>query len=144
MVPAGTPEDADRAVPQVADLLSRPVRAGERTVTPGAGLALTEEAVYPRVARQSGRFVVPVEINILLSSEEVRKEKRKDLDRSLRQLPLPAACVLELPPLKPRFWERRAPAADRARPRRPPAPLRPRRLPARFAGARAGRALGAG
>jgi ABC-2 type transport system ATP-binding protein len=105
VVPAGTPEDADRAVPQVADLLSRPVRAGERTITPGTGLALTEEAVYPRVARQSGRFVVPVEISLLLSGEEVRKEKRKDLDRSLRQLPLPAACDLELPPLKPRFWE---------------------------------------
>jgi len=106
VVPAGTPEDADRAVPQLADLLARPVRAGERTITPGAGLALTEEAVYPRVARQSGRFVVPVEISILLSGEEIRKEKRKDLDHSLRQLPLPAACVLELPPLKPRLWER--------------------------------------
>ncbi len=106
MVPAGTPEDSDRAVPQLADLLARPVRAGERTVTPGAGLALTEEAVYPRVTRQSGRFVVPVEISLLLSGEEVRKEKRKEIDRSLRQLPLPAACVLELPPLKPRLWER--------------------------------------
>jgi ABC-2 type transport system ATP-binding protein len=106
VVPAGTPEDVDRAIPQVADLLSRPVRVGERTITPGAGLALSEEAVYPRVARQSGRFVVPVEINILMSPEEVRKEKRKDLDRSLRQLPLPAACVLELPPLKSHFWER--------------------------------------
>ncbi|HTG32976.1 MAG TPA: efflux RND transporter permease subunit [Thermoanaerobaculia bacterium] len=106
VVPAGTPEDADRAVPQLADLLSRPVRVGERTISPGAGLALSEEAVYPRVARQSGRFVVPVEINILMFPEEARKQKRKDLDRSLRQLPLPAACVLELPPLKTRFWER--------------------------------------
>ncbi|PYQ63237.1 MAG: hypothetical protein DMF53_10720, partial [Acidobacteria bacterium] len=103
-VPAGLPEDADRTIPQLADLLSRPVPVGERTVSPAAALAVAEEAVHPRVARQSGRFVVPVEINILLSREEVRKEKRKDIDRSLRQLALPAACDLELPSLRSEIW----------------------------------------
>ncbi|HEY0556421.1 MAG TPA: ATP-binding cassette domain-containing protein, partial [Thermoanaerobaculia bacterium] len=103
-VPAGLPEDADRAIPQLADLLSRPVPVGERTVSPAAALAVAEEAIHPRVARQSGRFVVPVEISILLSREEVRKERRKDVDRSLRQLALPAACDLELPSLKPEIW----------------------------------------
>ncbi|MFL6237376.1 MAG: ATP-binding cassette domain-containing protein [Thermoanaerobaculia bacterium] len=103
-VPAGTPEDADRTIPQLADLLSRPVPVGERTVSPAAALAVSEEAVHPRVARQSGRFVVPVEINILQSSEEVRKAKRKDIDRSLRQLALPAACDLELPSLRSEIW----------------------------------------
>ncbi len=106
VVPAGTPEDADRAIPQVSDLLSRPIRMGERTISPAASLTLSEEAIYPRVARQSGRFVVPVEISILLSAEEVRKARRKDLDRSLRLLPLPAACDLELPPLTSHLWER--------------------------------------
>jgi ABC-2 type transport system ATP-binding protein len=104
VVPAGTPEDADRTIPQLADLLSRPVPTGDRTIDPAATLSISEEAVHPRVSRQSGRFVVPVEINILQSSEEVRKEKRKDIDRSLRQLALPAACDLELPSLKPEIW----------------------------------------
>ncbi len=104
VVPAGAPDDPDRAIPQLADLLSRPVPAGQRTVSPAVALAVAEEAVHPRVARQSGRFVVPVEINILLSREDVRKEKRKDLDRSLRQLALPAACDLELPSLRSEIW----------------------------------------
>jgi ABC-2 type transport system ATP-binding protein len=103
-VPAGAPEDMDRSIPQLADLLSRPVPVGGRTVDPAAALAVTQEAVHPRVARQSGRFVVPVEIDILLSREEVRKDKRKDIDRSLRQLALPASCDLELPSLKPEIW----------------------------------------
>src|SRR4029077_1048189 len=103
-VPAGTPEDADRAIPQLADLLSRPVPVGDRAVSPATALALAEEAVHPRVARQSGRFVVPVEISLLLSREEVRKQKRKDIDRSLRQLALPAACDLELPALRSEIW----------------------------------------
>jgi len=104
VVPAGTPEDADRTIPQLADLLSRPVLVGERAVSPAAALSLSEEAVHPRVARQSGRFVVPVEISILQSQEEVRKTRRKDIDRSLRQLALPAACDLELPSLRSEIW----------------------------------------
>jgi ABC-type multidrug transport system ATPase subunit len=104
VVPAGAPEDVDQAIPQLADLLSRPVPVSGRTVSPATALAVSEEAIHPRVARQSGRFVVPVEINILLSREEVRKEKRKDVDRSLRQLALPAACDLELPSLRSEIW----------------------------------------
>jgi ABC-2 type transport system ATP-binding protein len=106
VVPAGIPVDADRAVPQIEELLARPVRLGAGTVSPAALLALSEEALYPRVARQSGRFVVPVEIRLPLSNDEVRKQRRKDLDRSLTLLPLPAACDLERPSLKPDLWRR--------------------------------------
>jgi ABC-2 type transport system ATP-binding protein len=106
VVPAGTPLDADRAVPQVEELLTRPVRLGTETVSPAALLVLSEEALYPRVARQSGRFVVPVEIRLPFSSDEVRKQRRQDLDRSLALLPLPAACDLERPPLRPDLWRR--------------------------------------
>ncbi|HEX4498558.1 MAG TPA: efflux RND transporter permease subunit [Thermoanaerobaculia bacterium] len=104
VVPAGAPADADQAVPQLADLLARPVLAGGRALSPAATFALTQEAVHPRVARQSGRFVVPVEISILLSGLDVRKDKRKEIDRSLRQLALPAACDLELPSLRSEIW----------------------------------------
>ncbi|HEY0514182.1 MAG TPA: efflux RND transporter permease subunit [Thermoanaerobaculia bacterium] len=108
VVPAGAPnpEDADQSIPQIAEILSQPLRLGGRAVSPAAELSLTEEALYPRVARQSGRFVVPVEIQLPLSKEDVRKQRRKDLDRSLGQLPLPAACDLERPSLKSDLWRR--------------------------------------
>ena len=100
-VPAGAPEDPDQAIPQIASLLGRPLRLGDRIEIPGAVLQPTEEALFPRVARQSGRFVVPVEIRLPGSTEEVRKQRRRDIDRSLGRLPLPAACDLERPRLLP-------------------------------------------
>ncbi|HEV7518683.1 MAG TPA: ATP-binding cassette domain-containing protein, partial [Thermoanaerobaculia bacterium] len=106
VVPAGTPEDPDRAVPQLADLLGRPLRLGERVIPPGALLLPVEEALHDRVARQSGRFVVPVEIHFPQASEEVRKQKRRDVDRSLAQLPLPPGCGLERPSLTLDLWRR--------------------------------------
>jgi ABC-2 type transport system ATP-binding protein len=100
-VPAGAPEDPDQAIPQLASLLGRPLRLGDRIAAPGAVLQPTEEVLFPRVARQSGRFVVPVEIRLPGSQEEGRKQRRRDIDRSLGQLPLPAACDLERPRLLP-------------------------------------------
>jgi ABC-2 type transport system ATP-binding protein len=106
VVPAGTPDDPDRAIPQVAELLDRPIRLGERQVTPAAVLAVTEDLVQPRVARQSGRFVVPIEIRLFRNGDLVRKTLRKNVDRSLGQLALPDGCGLDRPPLEERFWER--------------------------------------
>ncbi|MEA2601235.1 MAG: type transport system ATP-binding protein [Acidobacteriota bacterium] len=109
VVPAGTPLDSDRAVPQIATLLEQPMILGGldgRVVVPTALVAPSEEFLHPRVARQSGRFVVPVEIQLPYSAEEVRKEKRKDLDRSLSQLPLPPGCDLERPVLGFDLWQR--------------------------------------
>jgi len=100
-VPAGAPEDPDRAIPQIAELLGRPLRLADRVTIPGSALVPTDEVLFPRVARQSGRFVVPVEIRLRMSSEDARKKRRLDIDRSLGQLPLPAACDLERPPLRP-------------------------------------------
>jgi ABC-2 type transport system ATP-binding protein len=107
VVPAGAPDDPDHAIPQIAELLGRPMQAGGRVITPGASLLPTDEALFPRVARQSGRFVVPVEIRLPNPKEEVRKQRRKDIDRSLGQLPLPAGCDLERPSLRPSLLERR-------------------------------------
>ena len=106
VVPAGAPADADRAVPQLAALLDTPTPLNGRVVLPSALLAPAEEVLYPRVKRQSGRFVVPVDVQLLLFSEELRKTFRKDVDRSLGQLPLPAGCDLERPDLGADFWRR--------------------------------------
>ena len=106
VVPAGTPDDPDRVIPQIADLLGRPVRLGDRHVTPAAALALSEDVVRPRVARQSGRFVIPIEVRIFRNGEDVRLGTRRAIDRSLAQLALPAGCGLDRPPLEERFWHR--------------------------------------
>ena len=104
VVPAGTPLDADRALPQIAALLGRPTALDGRVVVPAALLAPAEEVLQPRVARQSGRFVVPVEIQIFLNGEDARKATRKGIDRSLGQLPLPPGCDLERPVLGADPW----------------------------------------
>jgi len=43
VVPTGTPEDADLTIPQLADLLSRPVSVAKGPSAPPAALSLSEE-----------------------------------------------------------------------------------------------------
>jgi ABC-type multidrug transport system ATPase subunit len=105
VVPAGAPVDADRAVPLVANLLERPIRLGDRTLVPAASLVLRQDSVIPRVSRQSGRFVVPIEFRLHLSAEEARIERRKEIDRGLARLRLPAGVDLERPALSLLFWQ---------------------------------------
>jgi ABC-type multidrug transport system ATPase subunit len=105
VVTAGAPADPDRAVPLVANLLDRPLRLGRRTLVPAATLALHQDSVIPRVSRQSGRFVVPIEFRLHQSAEEVRVARRKEIDRSLAQLRLPAGVDLERPALSLLFWQ---------------------------------------
>jgi len=106
VVPAGTPEEPDRAIPQAADLLGRPLRLDNRVVVPTAALAVREEVTYDRVARQAGRFVLPVDVRLPYSSKEMREKKRGEIDASLGRLPLPPGCDLERPRLAPSVWER--------------------------------------
>ncbi len=105
VVPAGAPADPDRAVPLVANLMERPLRLGDRTLVPAATLALFQDSVIPRVSRQSGRFVVPIEFRLHQSAEEVRVERRKEIDRGLAHLRLPAGVDLERPTLSLLFWQ---------------------------------------
>jgi ABC-2 type transport system ATP-binding protein len=105
VVPAGAPADPDRAVPTLAALLGRPLRTGDRTVTPAAALAVRRDAVHPRIARQSGRFVLPVEIQLPMNSEELRRTFRRGIDRALAQLRLPAGVDLERPELGLHLWD---------------------------------------
>jgi ABC-2 type transport system ATP-binding protein len=103
VVPAGAPEDPDR-VRQAAALLGAPLPVAGRAVVPAAAFRLAEERVHSRVERQAGRFVLPVEVHLPLASKEVRLEDRRQIDRSLGQLALPAGCDLERPPLGPAHW----------------------------------------
>jgi ABC-type multidrug transport system ATPase subunit len=105
VVPAGFPVDPDRAVPGLEQLLGRPLRLAGTIVTPGALLSLRQEAIYPRIARQSGRFVLPVEIQLPLSNEDVRRDRRKEIDRSLTQLRLPPGVDVERPALTFLAWQ---------------------------------------
>jgi ABC-2 type transport system ATP-binding protein len=105
VVPAGAPLDPERHVPAAGTLLGRPVLLGGRAVSPAASLALREEIVQPRIARQSGRFVLPIEVQLPLKSEELRLGRRKEMDRNLGRLALPPGVDLERPSLSPAVWQ---------------------------------------
>jgi len=106
VVPAGAPIDPERHVPAAGTLLGQTVLlAGGRSVSPAASFALHEEMVQPRIARQSGRFVLPIEVQLPLNSEELRIGRRKEMDRNLGRLPLPPGVDLERPSLSPAVWE---------------------------------------
>jgi ABC-type multidrug transport system ATPase subunit len=105
VVPAGFPIDLDRAVPALDQLLGLPLRIGAGIVTPAATLTLHRDAIYPRIARQSGRFVLPIEIQLPIRSEDVRRERRQQIDRSLAQLRLPSGVDVERPALTFLAWQ---------------------------------------
>jgi ABC-type multidrug transport system ATPase subunit len=112
VLPAGVPDDPQR-VPQLAEQLGKPALAapeGNGMIVPATRLAAREELILPRIARQSGRFVLPIDIHLPYNARQARIDKRRELDRSLAVLALPAGCDLERPSLAPALWQR-----DRAR-----------------------------
>ncbi len=106
VVPAGAPEEPERRVPQIAALLHTPLPRPGGAVVPASALTLREEAGRPRIARQSGRFVVPIDMVFPQSNQEYRRERIEKLDLNLAQLRLPTGCDLERPSLAPRLWQR--------------------------------------
>ena len=99
VVPAGAPLDPELRVPAVGALLGRAVLLDGRTVSPAASLTLRDEIIQPRVTRQSGRFVLPIEVQIALNSEALRLTRLQEIHRSLGQLALPPGVDLERPEL---------------------------------------------
>jgi ABC-2 type transport system ATP-binding protein len=99
VVPAGAPLDPQRRIPAIGALLGRAVLLDGRAVSPAASLTLREEAIQPRIARQSGRFVLPIAIQLPFNSETLRFTRRREVDRSLAQLALPPGVDLERPEL---------------------------------------------
>ena len=104
VAPAGVSTDPDD-VPQMAALLQRPFSWNGEPVLPASLVTVREEVVQAWLARQSGRFVMPVDLRIPLSSEEARREKRREIDRSLGQVSLPSGSELERPSLAPALWQ---------------------------------------
>jgi ABC-2 type transport system ATP-binding protein len=101
---AGAPIDPNR-VPQLTELLAHPLLWQGRPVLPASALTVREEVLLPQVARQSGRFVLPVDLRIGLFGEDVRHAKRQEIDRSLGQLLLPTGADLDRPSLAPGIWQ---------------------------------------
>ncbi|MFL6200810.1 MAG: efflux RND transporter permease subunit [Thermoanaerobaculia bacterium] len=104
VAPAGTPTDPD-AVPQLSALLQRPLLWEGQPFLPASSLAVREEVVQARIDRQSGRFVMPVDLRIHLFGEDARRDMRLKVDRSLGQLDLPTGSNLERPSLAPGLWQ---------------------------------------
>ena len=101
---AGAPADPDR-VPQLSELLGHSLLWQGRPVLPASAVTVREEVLLPKVARQSGRFVLPVDLRIPLNGDDARLAKRKEIDRSLGQLALPTGADLERPSLAPGIWQ---------------------------------------
>jgi ABC-2 type transport system ATP-binding protein len=99
VVPAGTPLDPQRQIPAAGALLGRAVLLDGRVVSPAASLTLHQEVIQPRITRQSGRFVLPIAVQLPFNSETLRFSRRQEVDRSLGQLVLPPGVDLERPEL---------------------------------------------
>jgi ABC-type multidrug transport system ATPase subunit len=89
----------------MAALLQRPLLLDGQPFLPASSLALREEVVQARIARQSGRFVMPVDLRIILGTELGRIAFRREIDRSLGQVGLPTGTALERPSLAPGLWQ---------------------------------------
>ncbi len=99
--------DPDRA-PQRAELLEQALPAPAPAPDGGGGGAPVQAAALltavrwtdpGRIARQSGRFVLPVAVDFPSAAEGVRKRQREALDHALAAAPLPAGVELDRPPL---------------------------------------------
>ena len=94
------------SVPQRADLLDAPLRAGNEILVPAAIFQMNEEGGLPTIHRQSGRFVLPVRFGIYDRTEELTRDQRQRLDQSLSLTQLPPGCDLERPSLRRSSWPR--------------------------------------
>jgi ABC-2 type transport system ATP-binding protein len=104
VAPAGVSTDPDE-VPPMAALLHRSLLLDGQPFLPASSLAVREEVVQARIARQSGRFVMPVDLRIVLGTELGRIKFRREIDRNLGQLGLPTGTELERPALSPGLWQ---------------------------------------
>ena len=94
----GAPRAA-AALPQADEALRRPLLVTGAAVAPLAVLAPHAEWVRPRLTRQGGRFVVPVELRVPYAGRQLRLTMRQRWDRELAGVPLPPASEL----LRPRL-----------------------------------------
>jgi len=109
----GYPRDAD-TVPRQEDLLHQPlgfVAAGSQRSPVRGGVPATwverqEELLLNGVARESGRYVLPVTVSLPFHGDQLREERRAAVDRALAALPLPPGTDLERPSLEPFQWRR--------------------------------------
>ena len=102
VVPAGAPVDPERHVPAAGTLLGRPVLVGRRAMAPAAALTLREEVVQPRIARQSGRFVLPIEVQLPQRGGRCGSAGARRWTAAW-DLALPPGVDLERPPSRRRF-----------------------------------------
>ncbi len=93
-------------VKQRAELLGLQAVVPGSPIVPAAFLEAREVIASPTVKRQSGRFALPMTLNIAGSIKAVRKNRRGRVDMVLGNLRLPAGTTLERPELNPAIWTR--------------------------------------
>src|SRR5258708_22628564 len=87
----------DDDVPSAADLFSRPM-----PIPADAAFNGRPEPVSGRVARELGRFVLPITVGIDGYELAERENRRENGDRTLSLMHFPAGTVLQRPPLPAR------------------------------------------
>jgi hypothetical protein len=84
----------DDEVPRAADLFAVPMPQ-----TMESAFEVRSEPVSGRVTRELGRFVMPISIGVPGYNVEAKTDNRKNADRTLSLMSLPAGVVLDRPPL---------------------------------------------
>jgi ABC-2 type transport system ATP-binding protein len=87
------------AVPFREDLLGRPLETPGGPLVIASSFAIDHRFVVPRVERELGRFVLPIEMFILAPNREEIVIKRQKVDRALSRLALPAGTTITRPSL---------------------------------------------
>jgi ABC-type multidrug transport system ATPase subunit len=98
VIPPGASSDPEH-VPQRADLLDRGIATADGILV-ATDLFRVGERLHPRrLSRQSGRFILPVSVDLTEPSTTGRRSRREAIDRGLARVALPAGCSLERPAL---------------------------------------------
>jgi hypothetical protein len=96
-----------REVPSRQELLDRPLWVDGSVVVPASLLTAIERPVFPELARQSGRYVLPVDVRCSANSKRICMTRLQRMLQTLTALELPASVALELPEVSVfRWWKK--------------------------------------
>ena len=98
VIDAATPASS-AAVPQEGDLLNRALPSTSGPIVPFAEVTARRRLIASWVARESGRFFIPVRFTTGGVDRESRAATQKKLEQSLIAMPLPTGVEIERPSL---------------------------------------------
>jgi ABC-2 type transport system ATP-binding protein len=98
VIPPHAPSSPD-AVPSRADLFDHPMETTTGPLVIASRFAIDQRFVVPRVQRELGRFVLPIQMSIPAATTDQLVTARANVDRALSLLALPPGTTLTRPSL---------------------------------------------